>query len=399
MALNLENTEIAFQSRSDIALRRSYWLFKLMGMASLVSLGAKLVRLCLKLRLPIEGLIRKTAFLQFCGGETIAQCEGTIFDLASYRIGTILDYSVEGSEKERELDATAKEILRTIELAQGNPRIPFCVFKLTGITRFHLLEEVNAGEKLSASETKEWERARHRLRALCLNCHQKQVRVFIDAEESWIQGTVDSLAEEMMREFNRERAIVFHTVQMYRNDRLDYLKRLHATAIQGRFFLGVKVVRGAYMEKERERATRLGRPSPIFPDKTATDRHYDEALKFCLNNLGALSLCAGTHNERSTLYLTELMKEKGMAPGDTRVFFSQLLGMSDHLSYNLAAAGYNVAKYVPFGPVRAMVPYLIRRAEENTSVLGQTSRELSLISTERTRRRRQPRLQPQSPSP
>ena len=337
--------------------------------------------------LPVESFIRATLFKHFCGGETIEQCQKTIFKLSDFNIGTILDYSVEGSQTEREFDKTAREIIRTIHLAKQNKAIPFCVFKMTGVARFELLEKVNAKVPLSAEETKQWERARHRLHAICLNAAQNQVRLFIDAEESWIQTAIDDFALEMMREFNRERAILFHTVQMYRTDRMDYLKTLLQISRTEGFFVGLKIVRGAYMEKERARAESQQRTSPIHTTKEATDRTYDEALQFCFANLDRVSLCAGTHNEKSTYQMVKLIETNGLTRNDDRLYFSQLLGMSDNLSYNLAAAGFNVAKYVPYGPVKVLVPYLTRRAQENTSIAGQTGRELTLIEKELKRRR------------
>jgi len=387
MSLNFENTEIAFRSRSNRDLNRAYWLFRLVSNPWLVKGGSLVTDWLVKLNLPIESIVRKTLFRQFCGGETIEECQRTIKDLARYNVGTILDYSVEGIDDEKHLDSIAKEIVRTIEHAENNPAIPFCVFKMTGVARFELLAKLSAKEKLTAEEKKEWGRAEHRVRALCLNAHKKNVRLFFDAEESWIQGIIDDVALEMMREFNKEKAIVYNTVQMYRVDRLAYIKETHALADKEGFYLGLKIVRGAYMEKERERATALGIPSPILPDKAATDKNYDEALKFCVGHHKRIPFCAGTHNEASTRWLAEAMTQKHIAHDDPTIFFSQLLGMSDNLTFNLAAKEFNVAKYVPYGPVKAMLPYLLRRAEENKSIAGQTSRELEQIEQELTRRK------------
>ncbi|MES2154709.1 MAG: proline dehydrogenase family protein [bacterium] len=387
MALSFTNTEIAFQSKTDAALRRSSWIFRAFGHPWLVRTGTALLRGSLALHLPVRGLIKRTMFRQFCGGESIAECGPTIEALARYRIGTILDVAVEGREEEAEFDGTADEVERTIDLAAGNPSIPFCVFKLTGVARFGLLEQVSGGSPLAPRERAEWERVTARVRRLCARAHEKHVRIFVDAEESWIQDAVDAVATEMMATFNTQTAIVFNTIQLYRRGRLEFLRESLRHATEGRYRLGLKLVRGAYMEKERARSARLGVEPSILPDKTATDAAYDEALAFSVEHLDLIDLVAGTHNEASTLLLTRLMESRGLKRDDPRVFFSQLLGMSDHLSYNLAHDGYNVCKYVPYGPVRAVVPYLTRRAAENTSIRGQTGRELALILQERRRRR------------
>ena len=387
MSLNFENTEIAFRSRSNRDLDRAYWLFRLVSYPWLVKSGSFVTDWMFKLKLPIEGLVRKTLFRQFCGGETIEECQRTIKDLARYHVGTILDYSVEGMDDEKQLDAIATEIALTIKHAEKNPAIPFCVFKMTGVARFELLAKLSAGESLGPIETAEWERAKHRVRGLCLNAHRKNVRIFIDAEESWIQKIIDDVALEMMQEFNRENAIVYNTVQMYRKDRMPYIEQLLATVEKEKFFVGLKVVRGAYMEKERERATALGISSPILPNKAATDKNYDAALHFCIEHRKRIHFCAGTHNEASTRLLVEAMAHKRISHEDSGIYFSQLLGMSDNLTFNLAAKEYNVAKYVPYGPVKAMLPYLFRRAEENKSISGQTSRELEQIEQELKRRK------------
>ena len=336
------------------------------------------------LGLGFKGLIKKTIFHQFCGGESLEECREAIESLAASHIGTILDYSVEGEHTESGFDACADEILKTIALAKGDRDIPFSVFKVTGMARFGLLEKVDAKEELDRSEAQEWERVRKRIHRICKAAHDADVRIFVDAEESWIQDSIDLLAEEMMAEYNREKAIVYNTVQLYRHDRLAYMKKLIA---EKEHYTGLKIVRGAYMEKERARAAELGYKDPIQPDKAGSDADYNEALEYSIRHLDNLAICAGTHNEESSMYLVELMQKAGLEPGDKRVYFSQLMGMSDHISFNLSAAGYNVAKYVPYGPVRAVIPYLTRRAMENSSVSGQVGRELSLIDKELKRRK------------
>lgn len=383
-----ENTEIAFTGKTQRDLDRSYWLFKMVGNSALVNAGQALTKIAISLHLPIKPLIKATIFKQFCGGETIEECSKTIQELAKYKIGTILDYSVEGKESEADFDACARETLATISVARNNTTIPFCVFKVTGLARFALLEKVSAQTTLSPEEKTEYEKVKERVNRICGSAYDAGVPVFIDAEESWIQQAIDDLANEMMAAYNKEKAIVYNTFQLYRTDRLDYLKQSYQSALAKNYLLGAKLVRGAYMEKERKRAEEKKYVSPIQARKENADRDYDSALKFCAEHIDRIAICAGTHNEKSSFYLVQLMQEKHIAPSNRHVYFSQLLGMSDHISYNLANAGYNVAKYVPYGPVKEVLPYLIRRAQENTSVKGQTGRELSLIIKEKERRAR-----------
>lgn len=385
--ISFDNTQIAFSSKSNAELNRAYLLFNLVGNPTLVKIGKTLTNISLALHLPIKPFIKATIFKQFCGGETIEECEKTINTLGKYNIGTILDYSVEGKEDEKDFDVTTQEIINTIIKAKTSQHIPFSVFKVTGICRFSLLEKVNANTSLNKSEAEEFERAKKRIEKICAKGFECGIPVLIDAEESWIQDAIDIIVEEMMQKFNKEKAIVYNTLQMYRHDRLEFLKKSYKKAQKENYFLGVKIVRGAYMEKERARAVEKGYPSPIQPDKASTDRDYDAALNFCVEHYERIALCAGTHNENSSAHLAELLQQKNIDKKHPHFYFAQLLGMSDHISYNLSNAGYNVAKYVPYGPVKEVLPYLIRRAEENTSVAGQTSRELSLIIKERKRRK------------
>jgi proline dehydrogenase len=387
--ISFDNTEIAFASKSDADLNRSYLLFTMVSRTSWVKIGKRFTNIAFSLRLPISGLIKATIFKQFCGGENIDDCANAIKALGDYKIGTILDYSVEGKEAEEEFDKTAGETLDTIKRAAGDSNIPFCVFKVTGLARFALLEKVSAQAQLNAQEEKEWQKVKDRVLRICAQAAATGVPIFIDAEESWIQGAIDALADEMMSRFNKQKAIVYNTVQLYRKDRLEFIKKSHSLAQKNTYLLGLKLVRGAYMEKERERATAMNYQNPIQNSKEDSDRDYNAALDYCLEHINEIAICAGTHNEKSSLHLVELMKKFKVPANDNRVYFSQLLGMSDHISYNLAQAGYNVAKYVPYGPVKDVLPYLIRRAEENTSVKGQTGRELSLIIKEKQRRKKQ----------
>jgi proline dehydrogenase len=385
--VSFDNTEIAFSSKTVSDLNRSYLLFKTVSNSTVVNISARLTDVALRLHIPIAWAIKPTIFKQFCGGETITECATAITQLGKFNIGTILDYSVEGKTKEADFDATMHETIATIDRAKGDKNIPFSVFKVTGISRFTLLEKVNENQTLTTIEQAEYERVQHRVNEICKRAHQNDVPVFIDAEETWIQNTIDTLANTMMECYNTQRAIVYNTYQLYRHDRLHYLTQTVNDARSKNYYVGAKLVRGAYMEKERNRAAQNNYPSPINADKNATDKLYDQCLNYWAANADVLSICAGSHNEHSAITLMQLMAQHNIANNDTRVYFSQLLGMSDHISYNLAAAGYNVAKYVPYGPVREVVPYLIRRAQENTSVKGQTGRELSLIIKEKQRRR------------
>jgi len=383
--VSFENTENAFKSKTNAELSRSYWLFKLISNPLLVKMGADFGPLALNVG--FKGLIKSTIFKQFVGGETIQDCDRAIAELSKYNIGTILDYSVEGKESEKDFEHCFQETMSTIEKAKNDKNIPFCVFKVTGLARFHLLEKVTARQTLTPGEEAEWEKVRTRVSKICTFAFESNQPIFIDAEESWIQQAIDDLANENMAVCNKQRAIVYNTFQLYRSDRLQYLKQSILEAKNNAYHLGAKLVRGAYMEKERQRALDMNYPSPIQPTKAATDKDYDLALELCINNLPTVSLCAGTHSESSSLHLLKLMADNEIAQGDNRIYFSQLLGMSDHISFNLSLNGYNVVKYVPYGPVHEVLPYLIRRAQENTSVKGQTGRELNLIMKEKQRRK------------
>ncbi|MCB9224820.1 MAG: proline dehydrogenase family protein [Crocinitomicaceae bacterium] len=386
--ISFDNTEIAFAGKSDKDLQWSYRLFKMIGKPWLVKFGDTAQKVAFAIHLPIKGMIKKTIFKQFCGGESINDCDTKISQLGQFNIGTILDYSVEGKESDEDLDHTRDEIIATIHKSRDNNDIPFAVFKPTGICKTDLLAKANKGEdKLSEADKKAYEVVMDRVDAICSAAHEANVPVFIDAEDTWFQDAIDRMADVMMAKYNKEKAIVYNTLQMYRHDRLAFLKESHLKAQETGYILGIKLVRGAYMEKEREKAAEEGYPSPIQPNKEATDTDYNTALAYMCEHVDQIWFCAGTHNERSSQILTELMEEYKIKKGDTRVYFAQLLGMSDHISFNLAHEGYNVAKYVPYGPVKEVMPYLMRRAQENTSVAGQVGRELGLIIKEKERRK------------
>jgi proline dehydrogenase len=385
-SLSFENTEIAFRHSSNNALKRAYWLFKIINVNFLVKIGPPITNFAIKIGLPVKGLIKATIFNHFCGGETITECDNTIKNLANGCVGTILDYSIEGEDDEQVFDHTRDEIIHTIERASGDKAVPITVFKVTGVGRFSLLEKLDAAQELTADEQKEWKKVQQRVLDICEKAYKLGIPVMVDAEETWIQKTIDLLALDMMNRFNKDKAIVYNTYQMYRHDKLQSIKDDYQQAVDEGFILGAKIVRGAYMEKERRRAEEQGYPSPIQPDKEAADKDYDAALKFCVDHIDRIAFVAGTHNEQSCQLLAELLSDKNIDPKNPHVYFSQLLGMSDNLSFNLANANYNVAKYVPYGPIKAVLPYLFRRAQENTAIAGQMSRELGLIVKEKRRR-------------
>ncbi len=386
-SVSFENTHVAFSAKSDYELNRAYLLFASMNAPFLVKTGTWLLRAAFALRLPVKGLVKKTLFQQFCGGESIEGSSQAVASLAAYNIGTILDYSVEGAEDEASFDKTTVELLATVYKAAETPEIPFCVFKVTGLASTPLLEKVSAGKALTEGEQQAYKRVKDRVEKICVAAFERGVRVFVDAEESWIQPAIDALANDMMARFNKSQPIVYNTYQLYLKHKLAQLEEDCRLAEEGGYLLGAKIVRGAYMEKERARAARLKYPDPVQPGKPACDNDYDAALAFCVANRQRIAICAGTHNEYSSYLLTELIDNHNCPRNDSRIFFAQLYGMSDHISFNLAHEGYNVAKYVPYGPVEKVLPYLFRRAEENTSISGQSSREFRLIKKERIRRR------------
>jgi proline dehydrogenase len=381
------DTAVAFSYKSDRELKKANFIFSVVNHPTISAIATSLAKLGLAFHLPIKRIIRNTVFEHFCGGETTEETIRTIDKLAEFKVGAILDYSVEGEDDEPSFDKTTEEILATFQVAKDHPSIPFCVFKVTGLGSFDLLEKVQTKANLSADELDAFERIKNRVDRICAKAHQFQVPVLIDAEDSWIQNPIDEMAYAMMKKYNQERAIVFNTFQMYRADMLGNLRDAFHNAAMHNYFLGVKMVRGAYMEKEAARAEKLNYKNPIHPSKEATDDAYNKGLAFCIDNKQRISVMCGSHNEYSNQYLTVLMNKHGMRNDDKRVWFAQLLGMSDNISFNLAKAGYNVAKYVPYGPVGSVMPYLLRRASENTSVAGQSSRELTLIRKELKRRK------------
>jgi len=386
--LHFDDTKIAFKIKSNADLKRAYWLFRIIGSPFMVKTGKLFMIVALKLRFPVSFLIRKTIFKQFCGGESIEECSKTIEALGDHQIGTILDYSVEGKTEEEDFDKTTEIIIQTIQKASNEDHIPFAVFKITGISKFSLLERAsNDKDSLSENEELQLQKIEERINKICQAAHDLNVPVFIDAEESWVQDIIDQWAIDMMLLYNKEKCIVFNTIQMYRHDRLIYLQQCLKISKESNIRYGIKLVRGAYMEKERKRAEEHNYPSPIQADKKTTDRDYDLALDVILENIEVFSLVAGTHNEESSMKLAMSLKKYSIDKKDQRVYFAQLLGMSVHISFNLAHHGYNVAKYVPFGPVKEVMPYLLRRADENTSVAGQTGRELGLLKKELKQRK------------
>ena len=381
------NTKTAFALKTDSQLERSYFLFKMISKEPLVRIGTAVTKFALNASLPVEGLIRSTVFDHFCGGVNEEDCLPAIDKMFTKGVSSVLDFSVEGKASENQFDSALEKILKIVNFCDEREAMPIVVFKPTAFGRFYLYEKKSEAIRFSPEEQAEWDRIVNRFRRVCKLAKEKDVEVLIDGEESWMQSAADDLVEDMMREFNTEKAIVYNTLQLYRWDRLDYLKALHERAKSDDFKIGMKIVRGAYMEKECGRAEGLNYKSPICATKAITDDNFDSGLKYILQNNKDISIFIGTHNEESCYLAMNLMNELNIDKSDNNVWFGQLYGMSDHISFNLANQGYNVAKYLPFGPVKDVMPYLIRRAEENTSVAGQTNRELELIKSERKRRK------------
>jgi proline dehydrogenase len=381
-----DNTETAFALKSDTELERAYFLFKMIKSEPLVRIGTAVTNFALKTHMPVEQLIRATVFDHFCGGVTEEDCLPTIDKMYTKNVFSILDYSVEGKEIDTQFDLALQKTVQNIQFAKEKESIPFAVFKPTGMGRFKIYQKVTEKIELTEEETKEWNKVVERYEKVSKAAYDNDVPLLIDAEESWMQDAADDLIESMMEKYNKEKAIIYGTLQMYRWDRLDYLKALHKRASEKGYWVGMKLVRGAYMEKERERAQEKGYKSPICENKQATDDNFDATVTYMVEN-ERLALYCGSHNETSNYKLMELIAKHNIQKDDKRIWFGQLYGMSDHISFNLSNNGYNVTKYLPYGPVRDVMPYLIRRAEENTSVAGQTNRELMLLKTEKERRK------------
>jgi proline dehydrogenase len=395
MRLSFNNTETAFAYKTNKELQGGRFLFGTMNYPWFSAIGVRITPFLMKTGLPVHGLIRKTIFKQFVGGETLEQTGEITKKLAAYNVQVILDYGVEAKEGEDNFDHARDEFIRAIEYAATQSNIPFISVKVTGIARFGLLETLNSAPRLRSGvhdheeEDAEWNKVRERMYDICEKAADNNIGVLIDAEESWIQDPIDRLSVEMMEIFNRERCVVYNTIQLYRHDRMNFLKMYHTISRQRGFILGLKLVRGAYMEKERDRAQRKGYPSPIQQDKSFTDGDFNTAVEYCIDNIDDIATVIATHNEYSNLRAAELLDSKGIAHNHPHIHFSQLYGMSDNITFNLAKAGYSVSKYLPFGPIRDVIPYLMRRAQENSSINGQTSREFLLIKSELNRRARE----------
>lgn len=393
MDLSFDNTQTAFAYKSDKELKSGRWLLKTMHYPWFVAIGSRITPFLMKTGLPVHGIIRKTIFKQFVGGETLEDTKPVCKLLADHNVQVILDYGVEGKESEESFDHTTEEFIKVINYAAAQEKIPFISIKVTAIARFGLLQILDEAPRLRSGihdheeETAERDRVYDRMYRICEVAAEKGIGVLVDAEESWIQDPVDRLVIDMMSIFNKEKPIVYNTIQLYRHDRLQFLKMSHRIAKQKQFKMAVKLVRGAYMEKERNRAEEKGYPSPIQPDKESTDNDYNAAVRYCIDNINDFALIVASHNEESNLLAAQFLHEKGLPHNHPSVHFSQLYGMSDNITFNLSKAGYSVSKYLPFGPIREVIPYLMRRAQENTSVSGQTGRELSLINKELERRK------------
>lgn len=382
--MNFKNTEIAFVHKTNWQLKKGILLFKSFNFPMFINYGPKLALWALNIGLPVKGMIRKTMFDWFCGGESIEDCQKTINDLSRSNVGTMLDYSVEGEGNEKAYEETTAEFLRAIKHSAGNKNIHFSIFKSSGIVNNESLIKLGAKEPLTEAEQNSYNKFLERFESICQAAALYKVRVFVDAEESWMQDAIDETTYAMMEKYNKEGIYIYNTIQFYRHDRLQHLKEKITTQ---NYKQGYKFVRGAYLEKENLRAEEMGYPTPIQPNKEATDRDYDDALRFCIEHLDKVSFCAGTHNEQSSILLTELMKKNGLAHNHQNIWFAQLLGMSDNISFNLASVGYNAGKYVPYGPIKSVLPYLARRAEENSSIKGQMGRELLVLQEELERRK------------
>lgn len=383
-----DNTEVAFALKNNTELNKAYYLFKLISSNTMVKLGTSLTTFAISTNLPVKGLIKSTVFDHFCGGVNEQDCLSVVDKMYTKGVSSVLDYSVEGKENEEQFDHTLQMTLKTIEFAKEKEAIPFAVFKPTGVGRFYLFEKKGENLPFTDAEQQEWKRVVDRFDTICRTAYEKDVMLLIDAEHSWMQDAADELILEMMRKYNKEKCIIFNTAQTYRWDRFDFVKNVHAIGLREGFHAGFKVVRGAYMEIERERATEKGYPSPICATKAQTDATFNKTVIYMIENINnKMALYAGTHNEESSYLIMDLMRKNQLANNDKRIWFGQLYGMSDNISYNLANHNYNVSKYLPFGPVYDVVPYLIRRANENTSVAGQTNRELDLLERELKRRR------------
>jgi len=382
------NTQIAFADKSDSQLKKAFWMFKLIEQPILTKIGTGILNFTVHHDFPFAGnIVKATLFEQFCGGETREESLKVVNQMFKRGVGTIFDYSIEGKEEEATFDAVCTEIKEIIKFSVGNPAIPFIVFKPTAFGRIGIYEEIGKGVELTSSQKSEWERVVKRYDEVCKMCFDHDKKVMIDAEETWMQDAADHLVEEMMEKYNQEKPIVWNTLQMYRTGRLEYMQENLERAKEKGYFIGYKIVRGAYMEKERERAAEMNYPDPIQPTKDASDQNYNSGIDFVLAHLEKVSGFFGTHNEKSTELVMDKMKAKGISQDDDRIYFGQLYGMSDNITYYLAEKHYNVAKYLPYGPVKDVVPYLTRRAQENTSVAGQTGRELGLIQKELDRRK------------
>ncbi len=382
-----DNTEVAFKLKSDSELERAHFLFKMISKEPLVRIGAAVTKFALNLNLPVERLIRATVFDHFCGGINEMDCMSTVEKLFEASVYSVLDFSVEGKEEESQFDATSKKIIELIHFAQNKEAMPFSVFKPTGFGKFEIFQKITEKKPLSPAEENQWKEIEKRFDAVSKAAYDCNINLLIDSEQSWMQDAADVLCENMMEKYNHKKAVVFNTLQCYRWDRLDYLKKQHKKAKAEGYKLGFKIVRGAYLEKENERALEHGYQTPICGSKKETDDNFNAIMKYIISNLDDISLYIGTHNEVSNYLAMDLMNEMGIDKRDDRLWFGQLYGMSDHITFNLGELGYNVSKYLPFGPVKEVMPYLIRRAEENTSVAGQTSRELSLLKKEIARRK------------
>ena len=381
------NLKVAFKDKSDFEINRSLLIFSIISNPVISKSLITLTKTLIKLKIPVGFFIKHTIFKQFCGGTNINNAKTTIDKLWKSKIGSILDYSVEGKDKEVDFKRVKNETINNIIKASKSSKIPFAVFKPTGLTKFSLLEKINSNLNLNSNEMIEKQKFINRIEEICKTSYNYKTPVFVDAEESWIQDGIDMIVLSMMKKYNKKEVYIYNTLQMYRTDRLNYLNKIISVAKKEKFLLGIKLVRGAYHQQEINRALKLKYDIPVFKTKNKSDESFNKSLEICCDNINHISICAGTHNEYSSQLLIDLMKKNNIDKSDPRIYFSQLLGMCDHISYNIAEHGFNTAKYVPYGPIKDVIPYLIRRAEENTSISGQMNRDLSNIISEKKRRK------------
>lgn len=376
-------SDSAFSHYSISQLRRTKVLFKILQNPLVSWFSGFVPHIPILLRLPfVKSLIKHYIFSHFCGGEDWKEVHQSALKLQKQNILSSLDYSVECKQTEQDYETTKKVLLNVLEEAKNLSHIPFCVLKITGLGRFALLEKIHNGQTLSDNEKAEWQRVQSRFDSICEKAVDCNTKLLVDAEESWIQKPIDNIVKRAMKRHNQNEPMIYNTYQLYLKAKYEQLKTDWEKAKEKGYILGSKLVRGAYMEKETKRAVKMHLPNPIQPSKAKCDQDFNDSLKFCLKHIDDFGIYIGTHNIESTQKARQLMQEYGIAKSDERVFFSQLLGMREILSYELAQQDYLVSKYTPFGKIAEVIPYLLRRIQENSSVKDQLNDEIKVITRE-----------------